>query len=48
MPRKTGKVKSNKTFLIIVEGKTEYWYFSDMKALEKIHGLKIEIKKSKT
>ena len=48
MPRKTGKIRSNKTFLIVVEGeKTEYLYFSEMKALEKIPGLTIKIKKAK-
>ena len=32
MPRKTGKLNANKTFLLVVEGCTEKIYFSDVKA----------------
>lgn len=34
MPRKTGKLKGNKTFLLVVEGPTEKIYFSDVKTNE--------------
>ncbi len=47
MPRKTGKILSNKTFLLVVEGKNEYLYFTDMKSLEKIQGLTIKTIKAK-
>ncbi len=29
MPRKTGKIQSNKTVLLVVEGETEQIYFSE-------------------
>ena len=47
MPRKTGKIQSNKTFLIIVEGETEYRYFSEMKSIERIPGVSITPKQAK-
>lgn len=47
MPRKTGKIQSNKTFLIIVEGETEYRYFSEMKSIERIPGVSITLKQAK-
>ena len=47
MPRKTGKIQSNKTFLIIVEGEIEYRYFSEMKSIERIPGITIIPKQAK-
>ena len=47
MPRKTGKIQSNKTFLIIVEGETEYRYFSEMKSIERIPSVSITPKQAK-
>ena len=47
MPRKTGKIPSNKTFLIVVEGKTEQLYFSEMKSIERIPGITIIPKQAK-
>ena len=41
MPRKTGKIQSNKTFLIVAEGKTEQLYFSEIKSIERIPGITI-------
>lgn len=41
MPRKTGKIQSNKTILLIVEGETEQIYFSEMKSVERIPGITI-------
>jgi hypothetical protein len=41
VPRKTGKIKSQKTILIIVEGYTEKIYFSQMKSVERIQGVTI-------
>ncbi len=41
MPRKTNKVKSNKTVLIVVEGQTEFIYFSEMNIFERIPGITI-------
>ena len=41
MPRKTGKIKSQKTILIVVEGYTEKIYFSQMKSAERIQGVTI-------
>ncbi len=41
MARKTAKLQSNKTILIIVEGKTEQIYFSEMKSSERIPGITI-------
>lgn len=35
MPRKTGKIKSNHTILIVTEGHTEKIYFSQMKSFER-------------
>ena len=47
MPRKTGKIPSNKTFLIVVEGKTEQLYFSEIKSIERIPGITIIPKQAK-
>ncbi len=41
MPRKTNKVQSNKTVLIVVEGQTEFIYFSEMNIFERIPGITI-------
>ena len=41
MPRKTNKIKSNRTILIVVEGPVEDYYFSQLKNFERISGLKI-------
>lgn len=47
MPRKTRKIQSNKTVLIIVEGTTELNYFSEMKTVERIPGITVIPKQSK-
>ncbi|WP_147614034.1 RloB family protein [Treponema pectinovorum] len=47
MPRKIGKLKANKTFLIIVEGSVEKIYFSDVKVNGHISGVTITPKVSK-
>lgn len=47
MPRKTGKLKANKTFLLVVEGPTEKIYFSDVKANGHIPGVTITPKVAK-
>lgn len=47
MPRKTGKLKANKTFLLVVEGPTEKIYFSDVKANGRIPGVTITPKVAK-
>ncbi len=41
MSRKTKKLKSNKTILIVAEGTTEKIYFSQMKSVERILGITI-------
>lgn len=41
MPRKTGKIKSHKTILIVVEGYTEEIYFSQMKSFERFQEITI-------
>ena len=41
MLRKTRKIQSNKTVLIVVEGATELNYFSEMKAVERIPGITV-------
>jgi hypothetical protein len=41
VPRKTGKIQSNKTILLIVEGETEQIYFSEMKSVERIPGVTV-------
>lgn len=41
MPRQTGKIKPNKTFLLVVEGETEKSYFSDIKSYDHIPGITI-------
>lgn len=47
MSRKLGKLKANKTFLLIVEGPVEKIYFSDVKANGRIPGVTITPKVSK-
>lgn len=47
MPRKTGKLKGNKTFLLVVEGFTEQIYFSDVKTTRRIPGITINPKIAK-
>lgn len=47
MPRKTGKLKGNKTFLLVVEGPTEKIYFSDVKTNSHIPGVTITPKIAK-
>lgn len=47
MPRKTGKLKANKTFLLVVEGPTEKIYFSDVKSNGRIPGVTITPKVAK-
>ena len=47
MPRKTGKLKGNKTFLIVVEGPTEKIYFSDVKTNGHIPGVTVNPKIAK-
>lgn len=47
MPRKTGKLSANKTFLIVVEGATENIYFNDVRAKGHIAGVTINPKQSK-
>jgi len=41
VPRKTGKIQSNKTILLVVEGATEQIYFSEMKSFDRIPGVTI-------
>lgn len=47
MPRKTGKLKGNKTFLLVVEGPTEKIYFSDVKTNGHIPGVTVTPKIAK-
>ena len=47
MPRKTKKIHSNRTILIVVEGTTEFNYFSEMKAIERIPGIIVIPKKAR-
>ena len=47
MPRKTGTIKSNKTFLLVVEGETEYKYFEELKQSKKIKGVTVKVAKAK-
>ena len=47
MPRKTSKLKGNKTFFIVVEGPTERIYFSDVKTNSRIPGVTITPKIAK-
>lgn len=47
MPRKTGKLKGNKTFFLVVEGFTEQIYFSDVKTTRRIPGITINPKIAK-
>ena len=46
MPRKTKKIPSNKTILIVVEGQTEQIYFSEMNVYERIRGITVTIRES--
>lgn len=41
MPRKTNKIQSNTTILLVVEGHTERIYFSEMRLYERIPGITI-------
>lgn len=47
MPRKTKKIHSNRTILIVVEGTTEFNYFSEMKTIERIPGITVIPNQSK-
>lgn len=47
MSRKTGKLKGNKTFLLVVEGFTEQIYFSDIKTNRRLPGVTINPKIAK-
>ena len=47
MPRKTGKIKSNTTILLVVEGITEQIYFSEMRTLERNPGVTVIPKMAK-
>lgn len=47
MSRRTNQLRTNKTFLIVVEGQTEQIYFSEMKSLERIPGITITPKLAK-
>lgn len=46
MPRKTNKIPSNKTILIVVEGQTEQIYFSEMNVFERIPGITVAPRES--
>ena len=46
MPRKTNKVKSIRTVLIVVEGQTERFYFSEINSIERIPGITVLPKES--
>lgn len=47
MPRKTQKIHSNRTILIVVEGTTECNYFSEMKTIERIPDITVIPKKAR-
>ena len=47
MPRKHRKIQSNRTILIVVEGTTEFNYFSEMKTIERIPGITVIPNQSK-
>ena len=47
MSRNTGTIDGNKTYLIVVEGKTEHQYFSQIKSSKKLCNITIKLKKSK-
>ena len=46
MPRKTNKIPSNKTILIVVEGQTEHIFFSEMNVYERIPGITVASRES--
>ena len=46
MPRKTNKIPSNKTILIVVEGQTEQIYFSEMNVYERNKGISVTTRKA--
>ncbi len=41
MPRKTNRIQSNTTILLVLEGQTEQLYFSEMRLIERIPGITI-------
>ena len=41
MPRKTNKIQSHATILLVLEGQTEQFYFSEMRIVERIPGITI-------
>jgi hypothetical protein len=41
MPRKTNKIQSHATILLVLEGQTEQLYFSEMRIIERIPGITI-------
>lgn len=41
MPRKTNKIQSHTTILLVLEGQTEQLYFSEMRLIERIPGITI-------
>ncbi len=41
MPRKTNRIQSNTTILLVLEGQTEQLYFSEMRIIERIPGITI-------
>ena len=41
MPRKTNKIQSHTTILLVLEGQTEQLYFSEMRIVERIPGITI-------
>ncbi len=41
MPRKTNKIPSHTTILLVVEGQTEQIYFSEMRIFERVPGISI-------
>ena len=41
MPRKTNKIQSYTTILLVLEGQTEQLYFSEMRIVERIPGITI-------
>ena len=47
MPRKTRKIQSNTTVLIVVERTTELNYFCEMKTVERVPGITVIPKQAK-
>lgn len=41
MPRKTNRIQSNTTILLVLEGQTEQLYFSELRIVERIPGITI-------